>query len=109
MIDRNRELKSFKDKVESSVLQAYVTVEMGRLKGKKISVSKEKPDVVKRAAGTVSELNPSVGFLCGAGVSNGDDVRAALDLGAHGVILASAVSKSKDPKSVIKDLIRGFE
>ena len=87
----------------------YIAIEPPELIGTGISVSKAKPDIVKKAAGTVRELNPSVGFLCGAGVSNGDDVRAAMDLGAQGVLLASAVAKSKNPKSVIEDLIRGFE
>jgi len=39
-------------------------------------------------------------------VKTGDDVWNALDLGADGVLLASGVVKSKDPKASLLDLIK---
>ena len=40
-----------------------------------------------------------------AGVKNGADVAAALELGASGVLLASGVTKANDPKAVLNDLV----
>ena len=51
-------------------------------------------------------VDKGIKVLCGAGVKNGGDVKAAIDLGAEGVLLASGVVKAKDPESVIRDLIR---
>jgi triosephosphate isomerase (TIM) len=42
--------------------------------------------------------------LVGAGVKNGKDVQIALKLGAKGVLLASGVTKAKDPMAVLLDL-----
>jgi len=53
----------------------------------------------------VREVNASVKVLCGAGVKNGRDVKAALDLGAEGVLLASGVVKAKDVKAALLDLV----
>lgn len=44
--------------------------------------------------------------MCGAGVKTGEDVRAAMDLGADGVLLASGVVKAKDPEAALRDLIK---
>jgi len=46
-----------------------------------------------------------VSVLCGAGVKTGSDVYTALQLGADGVLLASGVVKSKDPRATLEDLI----
>ena len=42
--------------------------------------------------------------LCGAGISTGEDVKAAIELGAEGVLLASGVVKAKNPRKVLLDL-----
>ncbi|RLI89173.1 MAG: triose-phosphate isomerase, partial [Candidatus Altiarchaeales archaeon] len=36
------------------------------------------------------------------------DVKRALELGTHGVLLASGVVKAKNPKEVLLDLISGL-
>ncbi len=46
-------------------------------------------------------------MLCGAGVTNGEDVKAAIELGADGVLLASGVVKAKDPRAALLDLVSG--
>ena len=56
----------------------------------------------------VKAVDPKVKVLCGAGVKNGKDVRAALDLGASGVLLASGVVKAKDVKAALQDLVSGL-
>ncbi|TLM97662.1 triose-phosphate isomerase, partial [bacterium] len=62
-----------------------------------ISVSKAKPEAVTNALQLVKKVNPSLTVLCGAGISNAEDVRVALKLGTMGVLLASGVVKAKDP------------
>lgn len=78
-----------------------VAVEPPELIGTGISVSKAQPEVVTATVRLVKEVNPKVTILCGAGVSDGEDVAAALRLGTQGVLVASAVVKAKDPYRVL--------
>jgi triosephosphate isomerase len=47
--------------------------------------------------------------LCGAGITSGDDIAAALKLGTQGVLLASGVVKAKNPLDVLMDLAKGAQ
>jgi len=78
-----------------------VAVEPPELIGTGIPVSKAKPEVVTGTIDVVKKVSPEVVVLCGAGISSGDDVEAALKLGTRGVLLASGVVKAKDPKKVL--------
>ncbi len=78
-----------------------VAVEPPELIGTGMSVSKAKPEVIESTIRLVREINPTVTVLCGAGVSDGEDVAAALRLGTDGVLVASAVVKAKDPYRVL--------
>ena len=78
-----------------------VAVEPPELIGTGMSVSKAKPEVIESTMRLVREINPTVTVLCGAGVSDGEDVAAALRLGTDGVLVASAVVKAKDPYRVL--------
>ena len=49
----------------------------------------------------VREINKKVTVICGAGISQSEDVSAALGLGAQGVLVASGVVKSRDPYAVM--------
>lgn len=42
--------------------------------------------------------------ICGAGVSTAEDVKAAKSLGCKGVLIASAIADSKNPKKLLKEL-----
>ncbi len=79
-----------------------VAVEPPELIGTGISVSKAKPDIVTATVRLVKEVNPTVTVLCGAGISYGEDVAAALRLGTQGVLVASAVVKAKNPYKVLR-------
>ena len=83
----------------------YVAVEPPELIGGKISVTTADPEIVSGTAAAIREISESVGILCGAGVKNGDDVFAAINLGTSGVLLASGVTKVNDPRSALNDLI----
>lgn len=86
----------------------YVAVEPPELIGSGISVSKAQPEVVSGSVDAAKAINSKVKVLCGAGISTGEDVRKAIELGACGVLLASGVIKAKDPRSVLLDLVGGL-
>ena len=90
-----------------------LAIEPPELIGTGIPVSKAKPAVVKGAVQAVQKINPDVHVLCGAGISTGDDGARAIELGAEGVLLASAYVRAKDPKMVLigmaREALRGWE
>ncbi|MHA2076898.1 MAG: triose-phosphate isomerase [Candidatus Thorarchaeota archaeon] len=81
-----------------------VAVEPPELIGSGISVSQAQPEVISGTVDLIRKVNDDVVILCGAGISNGDDVTAAMKLGSQGVLLASAVAKSDKPAEVLKSL-----
>ncbi|MEE6210373.1 triose-phosphate isomerase [Salarchaeum sp. III] len=81
-----------------------VAVEPPELIGTGTPVSQADPDVVRAAVDAASEVG-DVPVYCGAGISTGDDVAAARDLGAEGVLLASGVAKADDPEAALRDLV----
>ena len=83
----------------------FIAVEPPELIGGDISVTSADPQIVIDTVEAVKSVNPNVRILCGAGVKNGRDVATAIELGAEGVLLASGVTKSSDPASVLADLI----
>ena len=93
----------------ASLRPDFVAVEPPELIGTGRAVSKVRPEVVSEAVELVKEVNPSVKVLCGAGISTGEDVRKALELGAEGVLLASSVVKAKDWKAAAEEVIRGVK
>ena len=86
----------------------FIAVEPPELIGSGISVSNAKPEIVTNTVEAMANVNPKVIPLCGAGVSNKEDVMNALKLGAKGVLLASAFVNSKDPKVFLQDLASVF-
>ncbi|MGP8321919.1 MAG: triose-phosphate isomerase [Methanosarcinaceae archaeon] len=83
----------------------FVAVEPPELIGSGIPVSQADPEVVTGSVDAVAMINPAVKVLCGAGISKGDDLKAALQLGSSGVLLASGIVKAKDPKAALEDLV----
>ena len=57
----------------------------------------------------VKKVNPNVKVLCGAGITTGQDVKKALDLGAHGVLVASGVVKAQNPKKVLEEFVKSIK
>jgi len=87
----------------------FVAVEPPELIGSGISVSKAQPEIVSGSVEAVKKINSNVSVLCGAGITTGEDVRAAIKLGANGVLLASGVVKAKDQKKALLDLVSGLK
>jgi triosephosphate isomerase len=80
-----------------------VSLEPPELIGTGIPVSKSKPEVVTQTVALVKHVNPCVLTLCGAGITKGEDVAAALKLGTKGVLVASGIVKAKDPRKVLME------
>ena len=78
-----------------------IAVEPPELIGTGIPVSKAKPEVVTSTVEAVKKIDPEVIVLCGAGITNGEDVAAAIKLGTKGVLVASGIVKAKDPYKVM--------
>jgi triosephosphate isomerase len=87
---------------------SFIAVEPPELIGSGVSVSKAKPEIVINSVKAVKEINHRVTVLCGAGVSGKEDVKNALELGAQGVLLASAFVKAPDPKTFLAELASVF-
>jgi triosephosphate isomerase len=68
-------------------------------------VSSADPQVVKGSVDAVKNVNENVRVLCGAGISKGEDLQAALELGSAGVLLASGVVKAEDPEKALEHLV----
>jgi triosephosphate isomerase len=82
----------------------FIAIEPPELIGTGIPVSKAKPEVVTKSIEAIRRVNNSVGVICGAGISKGEDVSAAIKLGTSGVLLASGVVKAKDPEAILFDM-----
>ncbi|MCW4033771.1 MAG: triose-phosphate isomerase [Candidatus Bathyarchaeota archaeon] len=80
-----------------------VSLEPPELIGTGIPVSKSRPEVVTETVALVRHVNPCVVTLCGAGITKGEDVAAALKLGTKGVLVASGIVKAKDPRKVFME------
>lgn len=93
-------------------LPDFIALEPPELIGGDISVSTAQPELISEA---VRVVGLSVGgvagskLLVGAGVKNAADVAKSLELGASGVLLASAVTQAKNPKAALLNLMNGLK
>jgi triosephosphate isomerase len=87
----------------ASLKPDVIAVEPPELIGTGIPVSKAKPEVVAGTVDLVREVNKKVTILCGAGISRGEDIRAALKLGTEGVLVASGIVRAKDPYTIMRE------
>ena len=85
-----------------------IAVEPPELIGGDISVSTAKPEIISDTVEVVKKINSDISVLCGAGVKTQDDISKAISLGSEGILLASGVVKSSEPRKVLLDLIKGL-
>ncbi|MBI5680244.1 MAG: triose-phosphate isomerase [Methanobacterium sp.] len=83
----------------------FVAIEPPELIGSGIPVSQAEPEIVEKTVELIHHINPQVRVLCGAGISTGDDLKAAIDLGSEGVLLASGIILADDSKQALLDLV----
>jgi triosephosphate isomerase (TIM) len=80
-----------------------ISIEPPELIGTGVAVSKAQPEAVTNTIQLVRKVNDHAVILCGAGISHGEDVSAALKLGTQGVLVASGIVKAKDPYTVLRE------
>lgn len=80
-----------------------IAVEPPELIGTGIPVSKARPEVITDAVEAVKRV-ANVPVLAGAGITDSSDVQRAIELGARGVLVASAVMKARDPSRKLWEL-----
>lgn len=80
-----------------------VAIEPPELIGSGRAVSKERPEVITESVRRIRAVNEKTMILCGAGITTGEDVYAALKLGTQGVLVASGVVKAAKPEDVLRD------
>lgn len=68
-----------------------VAVEPPELIGTGVSVSRAKPEVIRSAVLSVSRISEKIPVVAGAGIVDAADVKKAVELGAAGALVASAV------------------
>jgi triosephosphate isomerase len=84
----------------------FIAYEDPLLIGTGQAISKVKPESVKEFVKKLYEINPNVIPLCGAGISSGEDVKAAIELGTKGILVSSAVVKSNNPQSILTGMAK---
>ncbi|MFH1200225.1 MAG: triose-phosphate isomerase [Candidatus Micrarchaeota archaeon] len=82
-----------------------IAVEPPELIGSGISVSTAKPEIVVESVREIKRIDKSIAVLVGAGVSNAADVKKSIELGAQGVLLASAFVKAKNPGRLLGEML----
>jgi triosephosphate isomerase (TIM) len=85
-----------------------IAIEPPELIGGTKSVSTENPEIISNAVKEIHKIK-KIPVIAGAGINSMKDVKKAIQLGAKGVFVASAIVKSKTPEEKIKELIKGFE
>ncbi len=82
----------------------FIAIEPPELIGTGISVSRARPEVITEGVRAVKSI-ADIPVLAGAGITYREDVVRAVELGASGVLLASAVMKSKEPEKAMEEFV----
>ena len=77
----------------------YLIIEPPELVGGKRSISKAKPELITNIKNKLK-----IKFLVGAGIHTKEDVKIAMKLGASGIAISSAITKSKNPMRFLRDI-----
>ena len=74
----------------------YIAIEPPELIGTGRAISNERPELITKSLSSVKKARNSTKLLCGAGIVTTDDVRRAMELGSHGILVASGIVKSRN-------------
>jgi triosephosphate isomerase len=93
--------------MEISIFQPdFIAIEPPELIGTGRAVSKENPAIITKsieAAGSRSKV------ICGAGITGKGDVAKAIELGSHGILVASGIIKARSWPGKIAELAAGMK
>jgi len=87
----------------------FIAIEPPRLIGSGIPVSKAEPEIVTNTVKVVRSVNSEIKVLCGAGITTGDDVKKAIELGTVGVLVASGIVKADNPEEVLVEFVENMK
>ena len=87
----------------------FIAYECPELISTGVPVSKVKPEVVTETVNEIKKINSKIKVLCGAGITNGEDVKKALELGTVGVLVASGVVKADNPEDILVDIAEAIK
>jgi triosephosphate isomerase len=74
-----------------------IAIEPPELIGTGIPVSKAKPEIITDTIRLIEKFNPKQKILCGAGITQPEDVAKAIELGTNGILVSSGIVKSENP------------
>jgi triosephosphate isomerase len=86
----------------------YIAIEPPELIGSGKAVSKERPELITKAADAVKNAKNTTKLLCGAGIVSGQDVAKAIELGSSGILVASGIVKAKDWANIIDEFAKAI-
>jgi triosephosphate isomerase len=86
----------------------YIAIEPPELIGSGRAVSKENPSIVTDSINAAAKISQNARVICGAGITDANDVSSALKLGAVGILVASGIIKSTSWIDKITELASGF-
>ena len=86
----------------------FIAIEPPELIGSGKAVSKEKPELITKAAKAVKNANNKTKLLCGAGIVSGEDVSKASELGSKGILVASGIVKSKNWSKIMTEFAKSM-
>lgn len=87
----------------------YIAIEPAELIGSGKAVSKERPELIIKAADITRAAKNSTKLLCGAGIVSGQDVSKAQELGSAGVLVASGIVKAASWSKTISEFAAAFK
>ncbi len=88
----------------SALKPDIIAIEPPELIGGNVSVSTAKPEVVTATTKSIK----GIPILCGAGVKTKTDVSKAMQLGVKGILVASGITKAKNPEEVLTDFAKAM-
>ena len=86
----------------------FIAIEPPELIGSGKAVSKEKPDLIEKAASIVNNSKNKTKLLCGAGIVSGEDVSKSIELGSKGILVASGIIKAKNWNKIISEFAKAL-
>ena len=86
----------------------YIAIEPPELIGSGKAVSKEKPELIEKAAKAIRNTKNNTKLLCGAGIVSGQDVTKAIELGSKGILVASGIVKAKNWNKIMSEFAKSM-
>ena len=87
----------------------YIAIEPPELIGSGRAVSKENPSIVTDSINAAAKMSQNARVICGAGITDANDVSSALKLGAVGILVASGIIKATSWNDKITELASGLK